>query len=76
MFKTCSSIEKMDPEARDKCFLIMQNLLMHPATVPFRDPVDTTKIKKYKEVIKKPIDLKTVYNNLQNGNSKRGCVRR
>ena len=56
----------MDPENRDKCFIVMQTLFKHPCTEIFRQPVDTTVIKNYLDIIKKPMDLSTVYNNLKN----------
>ena len=44
----------------DQCEEILQKLLKHENSWPFRDPVDRTKVPDYYEVIQKPMDLKTV----------------
>lgn len=46
-----------------QCLKIMDNLLSHPCTGPFRDPPGD--IKGYKEVIKNPQDLGTIFKRLK-----------
>ena len=56
----------MDQENKDKCFIVMQTLYKNPCTEPFRQPVNLDTVSNYLDTIEKPMDLGTVYSNLQN----------
>lgn len=47
---------------KEKCYEITKFFLKHPAMIPFKEPVDD---ETYKKVIKKPMDFKTVLDNLR-----------
>jgi hypothetical protein len=52
-----------------KCFKVLESLKKSPNSWPFLEPVDPVKLKipDYFEIVKEPMDLKTVENNLLNG---------
>lgn len=71
LFKNKTYILVFDPEELKQALLpTLEKLIRHePESVPFRYPVDpqVLGIPDYFEIVKKPMDLGTIRNNLMNG---------
>ena len=51
----------------DQCQEVLDFLLQHENSWPFRNPVDADKVRDYYEVIEKPMDLETVQKKVDRG---------
>ncbi len=67
MSRACALADGLDPEAASAALRVIQKVACSKSGVPFSAPVSEQDVPGYRAIVKKPMDLGTIAQHLENG---------